>query len=210
MFAFCYSSNLLATILNKYISKFNRTVWLIYSQHCTPIKINQFNQNRSTFAEVMHESILVCFYGPQCMCSVIENVVVLSIVIVCLHTLLMLASNVDPWPATWTLWYVACHAAGVREPRLCHQQFCHVWPADVVFDAVSPLRKLTVRLTGFDLFFYLFCTYSESRRAVHIKTQLLSCFSICIYPESRDGSGSLAQLATSLVASTKLINAGPG
>jgi len=39
MFAFCYSSFTLATVLNKQISRFNRTVWLIYPRHCTPIAI---------------------------------------------------------------------------------------------------------------------------------------------------------------------------
>jgi len=33
------SSYPLETVLNKKISKFNRTVWLIYARHCTPVSI---------------------------------------------------------------------------------------------------------------------------------------------------------------------------
>jgi len=30
---------------------------------------SNFYQNRSTFTEVMHKIILVCFYAPQCSCT---------------------------------------------------------------------------------------------------------------------------------------------
>jgi len=39
MFAIYYSLHSLGTVLNKLISEFNRTVWLIYPRHRTPISI---------------------------------------------------------------------------------------------------------------------------------------------------------------------------
>jgi len=36
-----------------------------------------FYQNRSAFAEVMHKSILVCFYAPQCSNREVEGLLLI-------------------------------------------------------------------------------------------------------------------------------------